>query len=113
MLSADCSLTWATGDWTSTLTGSYKSGYRDEAFPSGVTPPPGANVFVDSYTTYGLFASYRGFRNLDITVGVRNLLDIDPPFTHHNVDNVVGAGWDPRVANPAGRTLTASVKYTF
>ena len=107
------SLTWAGGDWSSTLTGSFKSGYRDEAFPAGVTPPPGANQFVTSYTTFGLFATYRGFKNLDLTVGVRNLLDTQPPFTHHNVDNVVGAGWDPRVADPAGRTLTASVKYTF
>ena len=107
------SATWASGPWSTTLTGTYKSGYKDEAFPAGVVPPPGANEFVSSYTTFGLFATYTGFKNTSITIGVRNLLDTDPPFTHHNVDNVVGAGWDPRVADPAGRTLTLSAKYSF
>ena len=107
------SFTWATGHWSNTLSGNYKSGYRDERFPSGVTPPPGARPLVDSYSTIDLFTTYKGLRNTTITVGVRNLFDLDPPFTRHNVDNVVGAGWDPRVADPAGRALAASIKYEF
>lgn len=46
-----------------------------------------------------------------ITAGLRNLFDKAPPFTYHNVDDVVGAGWDPRVGDPFGRTL--SLRYSF
>jgi iron complex outermembrane receptor protein len=29
------------------------------------------------------------------------------------VDEVVGAGWDPRVADPRGRALSVQLKYKF
>jgi iron complex outermembrane receptor protein len=29
------------------------------------------------------------------------------------VDEVVGAGWDPRVGDPRGRSLSFDVKYKF
>jgi iron complex outermembrane receptor protein len=60
-----------------------------------------------------LFTNYKGFRNTTITVGLNNLLDVAPPFTHHDVDVASGAGWDPRVADPYGRTLVVNVKYDF
>ena len=46
-------------------------------------------------------------------MGIQNILDTDPPFTAHNVDEVVGAGWDPRVADPRGRSLSVLLKYKF
>jgi len=52
-------------------------------------------------------------KNLSVSAGVINLLDKQPPFTWHNVDNVVGAGWDPRVADPRGRTVSISIDYKF
>ena len=57
--------------------------------------------------------TYTGFKNTTITVGIQNLFDRDPPFTAHNVDEVVGAGWDPRVADPRGRSLSFQLKYKF
>ena len=60
-----------------------------------------------------LFTTYRGIKNLTLTAGVVNLFDRQPPFTWHNVDNVVGAGWDPRVADPRGRTISLSGSYSF
>jgi iron complex outermembrane receptor protein len=68
---------------------------------------------VASFTTFGLFATYTGIQNLTLTAGVRNLADHSPPFSHHDVDDVVGAGWDPRVGDPYGRTLALSVRYDF
>jgi iron complex outermembrane receptor protein len=102
------------GDWSGLLAQSYSSGYKDQ-LPNGGkgTPPAGFNPDVKAYTTYSLTTTYTGFRNTTITAGVLNLLDTDPPFTAHNVDEVVGAGWDPRVADPRGRTLTVQVKYKF
>jgi iron complex outermembrane receptor protein len=50
---------------------------------------------------------------VSLTAGIQNLFDKNPPFTAHNVDEVVGAGWDPRVADPRGRAYTLLAKYTF
>ena len=107
------SLTWSNDKWSSTLTGTYKSGYKDQNLSDRATMPATANTDVEAYTIFGLSTSYTGLKNTNITVGIRNLLDVKPPFTHHDVDDVAGAGWDPRVADPFGRTLTLSIKYDF
>jgi iron complex outermembrane receptor protein len=110
----NASLSVTKGNWNALLSQNYSTGYKDQ-LPNGGkgTPPAGFNPDVSSYTTYNLSATYTGFRNTTLTLGVLNLLDRDPPFTAHNVDEVVGAGWDPRVADPRGRTLTLLAKYKF
>lgn len=102
------------GDWSGLLIQSFSSGYKDQVPNGGKgTPPPGFKPDVSSYTTYNLSGTYTGFKNTTITVGIQNLFDRDPPFTAHNVDEVVGAGWDPRVADPRGRSLSFQLKYKF
>ena len=102
------------GDWSGLLIQSFASGYKDQVPNGGKgTPPPGFNPDVSSYTTYNLSGSYTGFKNTTLTLGIQNLFDRDPPFTAHNVDEVVGAGWDPRVADPRGRSFTFQLKYKF
>eukprot|EP01133_Synstelium_polycarpum_P013016 gene13016-15310_t len=102
------------GDWSGLLIQSFSSGYKDQVPNGGKgTPPSGFNPDVSSYTTYNLSGTYTGFKNTTITVGIQNLFDRDPPFTAHNVDEVVGAGWDPRVADPRGRSLSFQLKYKF
>lgn len=107
------SLTGAMDNWTGTVSMTYKSGYKDQDLSDRATMPATANTDVDSYTVYGASVAYTGFKNANITVGIRNLFDQKPPFTHHDVDDVAGAGWDPRVADPMGRTLTVSLRYDF
>ena len=108
------SLTWSQGPWSSTLNMNYQSGYKDQNLTGRNTPPAiSLNARVPSYTLFSLYGTYTGFKNAAVTVGVRNLFDKQPPFTHHDVDDVVGAGWDPRVADPYGRTVTVSLKYAF
>jgi iron complex outermembrane receptor protein len=110
----NASLKLAKGDWSTTLSQRYASGYNDQLPNAGKgTPPAGFNPRVDSYITYSLSTTYTGFKNFSLTGGILNLLDTNPPFTAHNVDEVVGAGWDPRVADPRGRTLTLLAKYKF
>ena len=102
------------GDWSALLSNLYRDGYKDQLPDAGKSaPPPGFKSQVSSYTTWGLSGTYTGFKNTTITVGIQNLFDRDPPFTAHNVDEVVGAGWDPRVADPRGRSLSFDVKYRF
>ena len=110
----NASFSLARGDWSGLLTQKYSTGYKDQVPNGGALPyPAGFNPKVGSYTTYTLSGTYTGFKNTTLTVGIQNLFDKDPPFTAHNVDDVVGAGWDPRVADPRGRALSFQVKYKF
>jgi iron complex outermembrane receptor protein len=102
------------GDWSVLLSNLYRNGYKDQLPDAGKSAPPvGFDPTVPSYTTFGLSGTYSGIRNTVVTVGIQNLFDRDPPFTAHNVDEVVGAGWDPRVADPRGRSLSFNVRYKF
>ncbi|MBL0143441.1 MAG: TonB-dependent receptor [Betaproteobacteria bacterium] len=103
--------TYTQGPWSASLYQQYTDGYKDEV-PVGVVPA-GFETKVDSYIVYNVSANYTGFRNTVITLGIKNLLNEDPPFTAHNVDFAAGAGWDPRIADPRGRSYTARVAYTF
>jgi iron complex outermembrane recepter protein len=105
------SLGYDQGPWNVTLSQSYTHSYKDE-LPYG--PPPAGYVdTVKAYITYGLSGSYKGIKNLTLNVGVKNLLNTDPPFTAHNYDFTGGAGWDPRIADPRGRAFTVSAAYKF
>jgi len=102
------------GDWNVLVSNNFASGYKDQLPNAGKgTPPSGFDPDVSSYTRFGLATTYKGFKNTSITFGVQNLFDRDPPFTAHNVDDVVGAGWDPRVADPRGRAYTLNLSYKF
>lgn len=110
----NATLNVARGDWSVMLSNNFSSGYKDELPNHGIgVPPAGFNPDVASYTTFGLSSTYTGIKNTSITAGITNLFDRDPPFTAHNVDDVVGAGWDPRVADPRGRTFSLAAKYKF
>jgi iron complex outermembrane receptor protein len=110
----NATLTVSRGDWSALLSNSYSSGYKDQVPNNGIgIAPTGFNPDVTSYTTFGLSTTYTGFKNTSLTFGISNLFDRDPPFTAHNVDQVVGAGWDPRVADPRGRSFSFTAKYKF
>nr|WP_229419597.1 TonB-dependent receptor [Pseudoduganella dura] len=108
------SVTVSKGNWSALLLQRYASGYNDQVPNGGKSGfPAGFDPRVHHYMKYDVSATYTGFRNTTLTVGIQNLLDEDPPFTAHNVDEVVGAGWDPRVADPRGRALSFNLKYKF
>jgi len=115
----NASVGYRTGPWNVTLSGLYRDSYEDQN--RGPTAQGGANYttnepfkrMVESYATMNLFGTYTGFKGVGITAGVINLLDRQPPFSWHNVDSAAGAGWDPRVADPRGRTYSVSASYKF
>ena len=110
---SNATLSLAKGDWSGLLSSRYASGYRDQVPNGGRSFPAGFDPLVDDYLTFGLSVTYTGIPHVSLTAGVQNLFDKNPPFTAHNVDEVVGAGWDPRVADPRGRAYTLLAKYTF
>lgn len=105
--------TYRVGDIESTLSMNYASDYQDDDHSTYTTLPQFQRRTVASYTTFNLVGTYKGIKDLTVSAGLINLFDRQPPFTWHNVDNVVGAGWDPRVADPRGRTFTLSASYKF
>ena len=107
---------WAKGDWGHTLTQIYRDGYKDEepvSVASDLYTPVDWNPDVDDYITYNYSLSWTGLENARFTLAVRNLLNTDPPFTAHQVDFASGAAWEPRVADPRGRSFNLMVEYKF
>ncbi|WCE05241.1 TonB-dependent receptor [Pseudoxanthomonas sp. JBR18] len=110
------SVAYQRGDWSHMLTQIFRDGYKDEepiSVRNGTYIPPNWDPDVSSYTTYNYSVSYKGFHNIDVTFGIKNLFDTDPPFTAHMNDYAAGAGWEPRVADPRGRAYTLNVRYKF
>jgi iron complex outermembrane receptor protein len=115
----NASMSYQRGPLNVTLSGLYRDSYEDQN--RGPTAQGGANYTtfepytrtVSSYSTISLFGTYTGIKGVTITGGVINLLDRQPPFSWHNVDSAAGAGWDPRVADPRGRTVSVAVTYSF
>ncbi len=61
---------------------------------------------------YNFSANYNVSERLTVTAGIKNLFDRDPPFAI-SYDSSTGAGssWEPRVADPRGRTFTLLVDF--
>jgi iron complex outermembrane receptor protein len=105
-------LTYAKGDWSTTLSQNYTAGYKDFR-PDGVAFAPDWKERVESYIVYNVSATYRGIKNFTVIAGIQNLLNTDPPFTAANVDFAPGTAWDARIANPRGRAYTLNLTYKF
>jgi iron complex outermembrane receptor protein len=108
----NASVGFKSGPWNTTLSAAYRDSYEDEDRSVYTVNEPTKRT-IESYTTFNLVSTYTGFKGIALTASVLNLFDKQPPFTWHNVDNVVGAGWDPRVADPRGRVLSVSASYKF
>ena len=52
-------------------------------------------------------------KNLKLTVGVRNILNRDPPYSNAGGQNFFQAGYDPGYADPRGTFIYGTVTWTF
>jgi iron complex outermembrane receptor protein len=69
---------------------------------------------VDAYQIFNISATYSGLKNMSITAGIQNLLDKDPPFAlTYDSNTGAGSSWEPRVADPRGRSYTLMLNYKF
>ncbi len=107
---------WAKGDWAHTFTQIYRDGYKDEvpvSVANGTYIPEDWNPDVEEYITYNYNLTWTGLENAKFTFVLRNLFNEDPPFTAHQNDFASGAAWEPRVADPRGRSFSLLVEYKF
>ncbi|MEO5677947.1 MAG: TonB-dependent receptor, partial [Usitatibacter sp.] len=93
--------TFRTGPFGVTLAQNFVLGYRDQ----------GGGRRVATYETYDAQAMWEGWRGLGITVGVKNVLDRDPPASAQ--DQTFQVGYEPRIGDPHGRTFYAGLRYKF
>ncbi|MDE2428993.1 MAG: TonB-dependent receptor [Burkholderiales bacterium] len=110
-------VTYTQGNWTSMLSQIYRDGYKDQVLPgvlSGLVTPSDYNPNVKAYSIFNLSASYSGIKNMTLTAGIKNILNTDPPFAiTYDSNSGAGSSWEPRVADPRGRSFTFTVNYKF
>jgi iron complex outermembrane receptor protein len=110
-------VTYKYGNWSGLFQNIYRSGYDDQVLPgvaNGLVKPTNYNPKVDDYSIFNLTASYTGFKNLTLTAGVKNIFDEDPPFAiTYDGNTGAGSSWEPRVADPRGRSFTLQATYKF
>ena len=107
-------LSYQHNDWNVTLTQIYRNGYLNFALPASTTRPD-YNTRVSNYMTYNFSVSYSGLiPGLRLTAGVRNLFDRDPPFAiTYDSNTGAGSSWEPRVADPRGRSYNFTAEMNF
>jgi iron complex outermembrane receptor protein len=110
-------VSYKTGKWTGRLSQLYRAGYMDYVPPgiaNGAFLPRATayNPKVDEYITYNASVTYRWNKDLTIIAGIKNLFNQDPPFSiAYDTNTGAGSSWEPRVADPRGRSFTLSVEY--
>ncbi|MEQ4605534.1 MAG: TonB-dependent receptor, partial [Pseudomonas amygdali] len=95
--------TWALGDTRASITNRFTSGYNDYDRTT--------NARVASYALWDMSVGHTFDKVLDIDAGVRNMFDRNPPFSNQAYN--FQSGYDPRYADPLGRTLFARATYHF
>ena len=99
-------LNWNRDAWGATLAQTFSSGYTDANLNAAKVERQ-----VGAYDVWDLQGRYSGFKNTTLALGIKNLLDRDPPFSNQTAQGLVM--YDPRYADPRGRTFYATLTFTF
>ena len=106
-------INYAVDDMLFSFSQIYRNGYKNNALPASASRPD-YNAQVKAYVTYNLSAAMDMSDKLRLTAGVRNVFDTDPPFAiTYDSNTGSGSSWEPRVADPRGRSFTLSVEAKF
>jgi len=100
------SAVYTAGPWEATLIQNYQKHYADQL--STFSPAPRE---VGSYETFDAQLAYRGIRNVRLGLGVKNIMDRDPPYT--NAGGQFAAGYDITYADVRGRFVYGTINYQF
>jgi iron complex outermembrane receptor protein len=105
----NASVSWQAGAFETSLSQNYQKAYHDVAANRA---PAGTPVrMVEAYKTLDLQLGYTGIKSTRLAVGVKNLLDTDPPYTNLT-SNFLG-GYDVSYGDPRGRYVYASATYSW
>lgn len=99
-------LDWTLGPWGATLAQLYSNGYNEP-----LRAPLTGVRRVGSTATWDLQGRYAGFAGWQLNLGVRNLLDAEPPLTVQG--STFQIGFNPQLSGPIGRAYYVNAKYVF
>ncbi|WP_445115842.1 TonB-dependent receptor [Acinetobacter sp. WZC-1] len=102
-------INWSDDNWALNLQQQFTRGYKDQN--SNSIAAAYRNHRVSDYTIYNISGTYKGFKNLELSMGIKNIFDEDPPAS--NVQDNSQQGYDPRYADPLGRTYFVRGTYKF
>ncbi len=100
------SATWDQGPWSATLAQSFQTSYTDQQTDLNNLPRT-----VGSLSLWDLQGTYSGFKNLKLTLGVKNLFDRNPPASNQQTTFILG--FDPTYYDPRARFIYTTATYTF
>ena len=103
------SATYEKGPWVASLTQNYQVEYKD--LRTGLQAASVIPRQVAPYETYDTQVSYLGFKSLRLTLGIKNILDRDPPYTNYG-GGFVGS-YDLSYTDVRGRFIYSNLAYTF
>ncbi|MDE1948996.1 MAG: TonB-dependent receptor [Burkholderiales bacterium] len=103
-------LGWSRGDWSAGLAQHFKSGYEDQNSAARIAPDHLGHR-VASISLWDVFGSVRLSPQWRLSAGIRNLFDTGPPAS--NQGSTFQQGFDPRYADPLGRTFYLSASWTL
>ena len=111
-------ITFEKDDLTLSLSQIFRKGYQNNVLPSFKNPVgasrPDYNPQVKDSIIYNMSASYRFTDRFKLTGGIKNLFDTDPPFAiTYDSGSGAGSSWEPRVADPRGRSFTLQAEVKF
>jgi iron complex outermembrane receptor protein len=111
------------GDFEHSLNISYRSGYEDQLQSSSdcdirlgsdiAECAPDIQLYVESYWKVDYLTRYNFSDNGQVSFGITNLLDKQPPLSLRTSGAGHQVGYDPRYTDVKGRTLYVGAKYTF
>ncbi len=106
-------ISYANKGFAATFSQIYRDGYENQALPASATRPQ-FNPRVRPYIIYNASVSQRLAERMTLTLGVRNVFNTEPPFAiTYDSNTGSGSSWEPRVADPRGRSFTAAVEVKF
>jgi iron complex outermembrane recepter protein len=106
-------VSYANDGFAMTFSQVYRDGYQNQALPASPSRPD-FNARVKPYIYYNASVSQRIADRFTITAGVKNIFNADPPFAiTYDSNTGSGSSWEPRVADPRGRSFTMNIEVKF
>lgn len=112
-----------TGNWSNTLTANYRPGYMDDTADYCQTDANGNCLLsgtdqrgrrVASFVTWDWQTRFDMNKQLQLTLGLKNMFDKKPPYSVLNQSGTGNVrGYDPRYADPIGRQVYLTGNYKF
>ncbi len=101
-------LNWSYENWKMVFEQEFYRGYKDQ---NQIGDEKYDNHRVSDYTLYNVSGTYKGFKNLELTAGIKNLFDAEPSAS--NVLDNFQYGYDPRYSDVTGRAYFLRGTYKF